>query len=99
MQRANLLITDIDATIAKLLVAATARPCSGAVSSAGEHSLHTRGVAGSIPAPPTIESPVWDGINKAGTLKRCASLLSVDKSHPCQRKNAQGLLIVMLPCS
>src|SRR5919106_1291229 len=24
-----------------------------AVSSAGEHSLHTRGVAGSIPAPPT----------------------------------------------
>src|SRR5690606_33342839 len=27
-----------------------------AVSSAGEHSLHTRGVAGSIPAPPTISS-------------------------------------------
>src|ERR687898_457997 len=34
-----------------------------AVSSAGEHSLHTRGVAGSIPAPPTTAAPIVDPLN------------------------------------
>jgi hypothetical protein len=34
-----------------------------AVSSAGEHSLHTRGVTGSIPVPPTITIALYDGLS------------------------------------
>ena len=48
------------------------RAVERAISSAGEHTLHTGGVAGSIPASPTIFLPQIDALNSRTATGRCA---------------------------
>ena len=60
-----------------------------AVSSAGEHTLHTRGVTGSIPVPPTIfhsAASVFEGWFPDGSclISREADAIHMDSAH-CAR--------------